>query len=265
MTMLYDHSTKAGNKGDVWKHFALLTVVDRLRSAGTFRYVDTHAGAPQHQLVPGGEWEEGIGKVLDKCPALRRHSYPETAARWVEGGLYPSSWQFAVECATPRFERVEVYLSDIAKTVAAQYGDLVALDLPENVTVHFHTGDGFVRLQSIGEADLVLIDPPFCPNPDPDWRRLREACALLKERGTQFLAWYPIFSDIEPADLVAATACSAHEVVWAPTAPGLGGRMAGCGILASRDCGDILAARASQLEILAGCLGGKFRRWAHGL
>ena len=40
--MMYDHSSKAGNKGDVWKHFALVTVVDRLPSSDTFRYVDTH-------------------------------------------------------------------------------------------------------------------------------------------------------------------------------------------------------------------------------
>ena len=263
--MMYDHSSKAGNKGDVWKHFALATVVDRLPSSDTFRYVDTHCGAPQHELRAGGEWEDGVGKVLDGCAALRRHGYIEVASRWVEGGLYPSSWRFAVECAASRFGRMEVHLSDTVRTVAARYKDLTALGLPGNVSVDFHAGDGFARLESTREVDLVLIDPPFSPDAGADWSRVEQACGLLKARGTRFLAWYPIFSDIEPAILVAATGCSASEVVWAPTVPGLNQGMAGCGILASRDCGDMLAACVAQLESLASCLGGKFRRWAQGL
>jgi 23S rRNA A2030 N6-methylase RlmJ len=160
---------------------------------------------------------------------------------------------------------MEVHLSDVAKPVAAHYEDLNPLGLPQNVSVHFVAADGFARLRAAVDADMVLIDPPFAPDPDADWRRLREASHLLKERGTRFLAWYPIFSDIEPADLMAATGFSASEVVWAPTGTEPGERMAGCGILASRDCGDMLAASAAQLERLATCLGGKFRRWAHGL
>ena len=263
--MTYDHSNKAGNRGDVWKHFALATVIDRLPSSDTLRYVDTHCGAPQHELRAGGGWEDGVGKVLAGCAGLRQHGYIEVASRWVEGGLYPSSWRFAVECAASRFGRMDMQLSDTARTVAAGYKDLTALGLPGNVTVDFYAGDGFARLESTGEVDLVLIDPPFSPDPDADWSRLQQACGLLKARGTRFLAWYPIFSDIEPANLVAATGCSASEVVWGPTVLGPSHGMAGCGMLASRDCGDMLAARMGQLESLASCLGGKFRRWAQGL
>jgi 23S rRNA A2030 N6-methylase RlmJ len=35
--MAYDHARKAGNKGDVWKHFTLVTVVHRLDVTGGLR------------------------------------------------------------------------------------------------------------------------------------------------------------------------------------------------------------------------------------
>jgi 23S rRNA A2030 N6-methylase RlmJ len=263
--MPYDHSHKAGNKGDVWKHFALLSIIDRLPATGTFRYVDTHAGAPSHELGPGGEWEDGVGRVLEKCAALRGQGYIEIASRWAAGGRYPSSWRFAVEGAARRFEHFDVYLSDIAPVVATQYADPAALGLPGNVTVHFHLGDGFARLESLDGADLVLLDPSFSPRPDVDWSRLRQACVSLLERDIRFLAWYPIVADKESAELVADTGCSASEVVWTPLVPDTGREIRGCGVIASRECGDALAARIPQLEVLASCVGGRFRRWAHGL
>jgi 23S rRNA A2030 N6-methylase RlmJ len=263
--MPYDHSKNAGNRGDVWKHFALLTVVDRLPSGEVLRYIDTHAGAPQYELVPGAEWEQGIGRVLEKRGAFRGHCYVETAARWVAQARYPSSWRLVVDCAAARFRRIDLHLSDTARAVAADYEDLPALGLPQNVTVDFAATDGFARVEVIDGADLVLVDPPFSPHADADWRRLREVCVFLMAKGARFLAWYPIFSEIEPADLVAATGLSAFEVLWAPTTLGGHQELAGCGILASRECGDMLAVNTAQLERLASGLGGKFRRWAHGL
>ena len=65
--MSYDHSRKAGNKGDVWKHFTLVTVVDRLGVKDSFRYVDVHSGAPSYELGQTGEWTRGIAAVLEEC------------------------------------------------------------------------------------------------------------------------------------------------------------------------------------------------------
>lgn len=263
--MSYDHSTNAGNRGDVWKHFALLTVVDRMPSGEVFCYVDTHAGAPQHGLVPGAEWEQGVGRVLEKRGTFKPHCYLEAAERWVARGVYPSSWRLTVECTAPRFRRVELRLSDTAETVAREYEDPAALGLPRNVVLDFAASDGFARAEMIDSADLVLIDPPYSPDAEADWRRLREACVVLKRTGVRFLAWYPIFSEIEPADLVAATGLSALELLWASPLANDHQRMAGCGILASRECGDMLAVKSGELERLAACLGGRFRRWAYGL
>ena len=50
MTIEYNHTTKAGNAGDVWKHFILLTVADSLADTGQFTYVETHSGIGKHYL-----------------------------------------------------------------------------------------------------------------------------------------------------------------------------------------------------------------------
>ena len=53
--MAYDHARKAGNRGDVWKHAVLVALTDAITTdSSSFRYVESHAGAPLHDLKPGG-------------------------------------------------------------------------------------------------------------------------------------------------------------------------------------------------------------------
>ncbi len=93
--MPYDHARKAGNRGDVWKHFTLVSVIDSLDVPERFRYVDLHSGAPIHDLRPGGEWKSGIGTILTECRALTRHGYFETASAFLGKMKYPAAWWFA--------------------------------------------------------------------------------------------------------------------------------------------------------------------------
>ena len=49
--MLYNHSKKAGNRGDVWKHAILTLIADHIEiKSEKFIWLETHAGAPLHQL-----------------------------------------------------------------------------------------------------------------------------------------------------------------------------------------------------------------------
>ena len=73
--MHYDHARKAGNRGDVWKHFTIVAVIDGLEVPERFRYVDLHSGAPLHDLRPRDEWSNGIARVLTEPGALKHHSY----------------------------------------------------------------------------------------------------------------------------------------------------------------------------------------------
>src|SRR6266446_4697115 len=94
----YDHAKKAGNAGDVWKHFILLAVTEALikkRSLSPksipFVYVDTHAAEGQYLLPPKGDWQRGFGKIH---PHLQQHPerpYFRLLSRFDEK-VYPGSW-----------------------------------------------------------------------------------------------------------------------------------------------------------------------------
>jgi 23S rRNA (adenine2030-N6)-methyltransferase len=94
--MQYDHARKAGNRGDVWKHFLLVNVIDCLEVPERFQYVDLHSLAPLHELQPRGEWKNGIGKVLTECAALKHNAYFEITFVLVTKRQYPAAWWFAM-------------------------------------------------------------------------------------------------------------------------------------------------------------------------
>ena len=53
--MTYNHSKKAGNRGDVLKHAILTLLADQIDIVGeTFVWLETHAGAPIHVSVVRG-------------------------------------------------------------------------------------------------------------------------------------------------------------------------------------------------------------------
>jgi len=263
--MAYDHARKAGNKGDVWKHFMLVTVVDRLAATDGFRYVDTHSGAPSHELGKTGEWKGGIGKALDDCGQVRSHAYMEVASKFIKNRVYPSGWRFVADRLSLRCPHVEIVLSDTADAVAAKYEELPLPGIPANVAVCFSQQDGFRRVESIAKADLVLLDPPFNPNAAADWRRLSVACRSLFGRKIPFLAWYPIYSHTNPAKLIAGTGCPAWQVMWARIGPTPSQNLKGCGMLASPSLSEILGNAEPDLAELAGCLGGDFKGRSHGV
>ena len=261
--MPYDHARKAGNRGDVWKHFTLVAVCDVLPVRQRFRYVDLHSGAPFHELQPRGEWRRGVGSVLDGCASLRQHGYFEIASAFVQNLRYPSGWWFAAERLATRCQHVDVVLTDLAEEVAARYAPSPLPGLRANVTVCFNQADGFRRARDLTKADLVLIDPPFSPDAAADWRSVAATCRLLLKQQIRFLAWYPVFSPTNPQRLVAATECSAWELTWAPFGPKPSQNLKGCGILASPDLTEVLRGTKASLNVLASCLGGKFSVRSH--
>ena len=95
------HNKKAGNKGDVWKHFVLTSVADALVSRKNkdqcFSYVDTHCSFGHFPLPAGGEWEKGIGRFYDKDWRLADHPYFVIERRERERGIYFGSWMIVKE------------------------------------------------------------------------------------------------------------------------------------------------------------------------
>jgi 23S rRNA A2030 N6-methylase RlmJ len=59
------HNKRVGNKGDVWKHFILCGVADKLlrrrSDSQPFVYADTHCSLGRFPLIDNGQWRQGIG------------------------------------------------------------------------------------------------------------------------------------------------------------------------------------------------------------
>lgn len=82
-----------GNIGDVWKHAALVEVLEREPPGW---YAETHAGSGAYAVVHDGERRFGILRFLEVAPrfaVLARSRYRAIAASYVESdrGLYPGS------------------------------------------------------------------------------------------------------------------------------------------------------------------------------
>ncbi len=241
--MTYDHSRKAGNLGDVWKHSVLVALVDTMpRNGELFRYVECHAGAPIYELSEGGEWIRGVGKMSSR--ASRESAYVSMADTWLARKQYPASWVFVANRLARRFRHVEMVLIDRADHVAAQYPPAPDARIPGNVQLDFRQEDGYDLAERLEDADLVFLDPPYYPDAKKDWRRVGHVCRTLASRRIAFVAWYPFYWPTNPQKLSDCTDCEAWEAMWARCGPKPSQNLKGCGMLVSNE----FAARLPQIE-----------------
>jgi 23S rRNA A2030 N6-methylase RlmJ len=257
--MEYDHSRKAGNRGDVWKHSLLLELADVLPTrSGVFKYVESHSGSPVHELRPGGEWERGVRSIVRET-AARDSEYAAAARDWLRAKRYPASWLFVANRIGKRFTSAHISLSDVADRVAASYPLTDNLRVPSNVAVEFRQTDGFGLVADLESADLVFLDPPFNPVANDDWRRLAGACQQLAQRAVPFVAWYPVYWPSRPQWLADTTLCSGWEVSWATFGPKPSQNLKGCGMLASESIVPLLREAEQDLRRIATGLRSEFR------
>ena len=257
----YNHSKKAGNRGDVWKHF-ILTVLARniTLDSDSIHYVDCHAGAPFHHLIKGGEWQHGVKHLIDN--ATNDNAYVNTVKKyWPE--KYPSGWLLVANVLAERFNRVQVSLFDNSEAVAGHYSDKDLCNLknrgylPENVAVTFCKDDGFTRAADNNDKDLIFLDPPFSPNADRDWNSLTETCKELKCQNQSFAAWYPFFWHTKPRELLERTQCEAWQISWSHCGPKPSQNLKGCGLLLSDSLATLVKKQEQALKEIAGCMGWK--------
>lgn len=255
----YDHSRKAGNRSDVWKHFALLTAVDGLRrpagSSEPFRYRETHAGTGAFVLGRIGEWRHGIGAILPVTGDLRGHPYFSLVGDAVEpGDVYLGSWRLVARHLQDRRVPFRLRLTDSSTDVSHRiWFEIDRRRLPPEV--EFRQLDGYDDLRHRSGDDLTLIDPPFKPA-QRDWLRCRQAAERLAARGESYLLWYPVFGPGHPGRLVAAAGVPAFELRWA-AADRASRSLKGCGLVAGGRTAGVLEAARGRLEMLAALLGGR--------
>ena len=200
--MNYRHAFHAGNFADVFKHVALLGLLDALRAKPTpFCYVDTHAGRGAYDLrgesaQRTGEYRDGVARILqagDLPPALT--DYAERIRAFgvdADGSLvrYPGS---------PLLARNRLRADDRAMLCELQGEEATALRaaLHEDTRCAVHERDGYAALKALlppaQKRGLVLIDPPFEAQ-GAEFETIAQALtpALARWPNAIYAVWYPI-------------------------------------------------------------------------
>ena len=193
--MIYDHRKKAGNPADIVKHIALLSALNGVLAKSDknpFRYADIFAGFPENHLIPGNEWEAGIGRLDHPLKNIRnphianwynRCAGDKNRANW----HYPGSATIAEDEIKRNGKQPELLLWDIADEViealTAYFGSSAAIcqkmAVPEDPLLH--------------QADFIFIDPPGIASPrHPEFPRKTYLAAFFAKLETNLLMWLPL-------------------------------------------------------------------------
>ena len=199
--MNYQHAFHAGNFADVHKHAVLARIICYLKAKpAALRVIDTHAGAGRYDLrgaqaSRGGEWQEGIARLLDRpLPDEVRAllaPYLDVVRNLNPGGalrVYPGSPLVALALIRPQDRLVACELEPrAAASLKAVLRDRRAKALAL---------DGWTALGAYvppkERRGVVLVDPPF--EDAADFTRLAGAVAAAHRKWPTgiYLLWYPI-------------------------------------------------------------------------
>lgn len=257
----YDHSRNAGNRADVWKHFILMELLAAISGIPRpweepFCYLDTHCGHPLYVLAPGGNWKGGIGRVFPPPASLADRPYFRILGSLGDPRvMYPSSWVQVSLFLLQRGVPFKAVLRDLSPKVEESLWGMGLRD-PSNGPLEFKRKDGFSSLEKGTSWDLVLVDPPFLPDPRRDFQRCADMLERLRERARAFLIWYPLFSFTErPWRGVLRE--RAFEVTWDDLQEGTS--MRGCGALVGGHEANQIETLGRTLAELAASLNGTLR------
>ena len=189
--MNYRHAYHAGNPADCLKHALLVWLLGALRrKPAPFTVLDTHAGIGWYDLsspeaTATGEWRDGIGRLRDNPPP----ALLEYLSLVPEDGSYPGSPAIARALLRPQDRLVCCELHpDDAGVLRRRY-----LHDPQ---VAIHRRDGYEALGALlpppTPRGLVLIDPPYETQDDPDRVAAGLCTAHARYRPGVLAAWYPI-------------------------------------------------------------------------
>jgi 23S rRNA (adenine2030-N6)-methyltransferase len=197
----YQHAFHAGNFADVHKHAVLARIRSYLKAKpAALRVIDTHAGAGRYDLHSaqasrGGEWQEGIGRLLgrplpDELRTLLA-PYLDVVQDLNPGGtlrVYPGSPLIALALIRPQDRLIACELEP--RAAAALKG--VLRDRRATVLAL----DGWTALGAYvppkERRGVVLVDPPF--EDAADFARLSSAVAAAHRKWPTgiYMLWYPI-------------------------------------------------------------------------
>ena len=243
--MNYRHAFHAGSFADVFKHAVLMRILLHLHEKpAAFRVIDTHAGAGLYDLTGdeaqrGGEWEEGIGKLV-----------AATLPREAEALLAP--YVEVVWSHNPS-GRLRAYPGSpvLVQSLLRRQDRLIACELEPQAAIALRRSlrgdnrakaleiDGWTALSAyvppVERRGLVLVDPAF--EQDGDYNRLTNGLAEARRKWASgiYALWYPIKGRPEPDALakrlrrLAIPKLLRAELVVSPLADP--SKLNGCGLI----------------------------------
>lgn len=267
--MNYRHAFHAGNHTEVFKHAALVMVLERLvEKPQPFVVLDTHAGIGLYDLTSEPaqktrEYEAGVARVAAR-PLASAPGYSRLIGELNPDGLttYPGSPEIVRRFLREgdRLMACELHPAD-AETLKARYRRT------PGVSGHYRDGYEAVRglLPPPEKRGLVLIDPPYEKTDEAE--RLAEALTTgLKRWPTGvFMAWFPI-KDRAIRDTLARAAVAtpwpkALCAEFFPYAPGESS-LPGSGLIVCNTPWTLDTRLKALCEELGGLLGEGRARWS---
>jgi 23S rRNA (adenine2030-N6)-methyltransferase len=194
--MNYRHAFHAGNHTEVFKHAALIFVIEHLlQKPQPFAVLDTHAGLGLYDLMSEpaqktGEYQQGVARVFGADLASAR-GYLDLlgAMNPVVLDTYPGSPEIVRRLLRDhdRLIACELHPADF-ETLKARYRD--------DRRVFVHHRDGYEAIGAFTPPQerrgLVFIDPPYEEKDEASRLAGALTAALRKWPTGIFMAWYPI-------------------------------------------------------------------------
>lgn len=188
----YDHNAKAGNRGDVAKHVALIAALRAVLvrgETGDFVFADLYAGWGQYVLAPGGEWVTGIGVMRGLAKATRLTPSVRAYLDWYVAprpqlvyGTYPGSTSIALDVAASEGASIHVAAWDtspdakrsLERTLGAGHVICGRAAQPTD--------------RAVLGANFLFIDPPN----RSEWKNIAQ---FLDLGPFHVLIWLPLHTD----------------------------------------------------------------------
>jgi len=200
--MNYRHGFHAGNFADVFKHAALVGLLDALQAKpAALCYVDTHAGRARYDLngEQARKTQEHAGGIQRLAGAA---GLPAALQRYLElvRGFQPGDADgMATYPGSPLLVQRVLREQDRAIVCELHEEEAAALRaaLGDDARFAIHRRDGYAALKALlppaQKRGLVLIDPPFEAQ-GSEFARVQDALAGAWTRwpNATYAVWYPI-------------------------------------------------------------------------
>lgn len=223
--MVYEHKTKAGNLGDVFKHLALVQLLEGMlthHQGKHFCYADTFAGSPDYLVANSKGWRKGAGKLLNidvpPLPAARFwHQHISNVSASAENARYPGSTLLAEKLIGLHGFNPQLLLWDTSPSCIAS----LKQQFPK--AKYMAQAEAKANDLLLEQADFILIDPPGIRSrrhPEyPSWQALAQMLVLP----SAMMMWLPLpdsltssrnVSHREIRQLAVSLNFTVSEIIW---------------------------------------------------